>query len=120
MKLYLDDDVASNLLHRLLSLAGHDVLVPAEIGLSGDDDAVHFLQAIRDDRRLLTGNHDGFEHLHDLVLESGGHHPGIQVVCRENDPRRDLSPRGIVLAVRKLSAAGLALQDGFHILNYWR
>ena len=50
MKLYLDDDSASALLARLLAQASHDVQVPADAGLSGDDDPVHLGHAIQDDR----------------------------------------------------------------------
>jgi hypothetical protein len=35
MKLYLDDDSASATLVQLLQRAGHDVLVPAGLGVSG-------------------------------------------------------------------------------------
>jgi hypothetical protein len=55
MRLYLDDDSAATLLARLLTQAGHDVQTPADAGLSGEDDAVHLTDAIKDDRVLLTG-----------------------------------------------------------------
>jgi uncharacterized protein (DUF433 family) len=38
MRLYLDGDSASALLTRLLRQAGHDVRVPSEVGMAGDDD----------------------------------------------------------------------------------
>ena len=41
MRVYLDDDSAALLLARLLRQAGHDVELPADVGLSGEDDAVH-------------------------------------------------------------------------------
>ena len=91
MRLYLDDDMASEILRRLLTQAGADVQIPADIDMSGEDDAVHLTLAIRTNRLLVSGNHNDFLKLHDLVLESRGHHPGILIVCRENDPRRDLS-----------------------------
>jgi hypothetical protein len=61
MRLYLDDDSASALLTRLLRQAGHDVRVPVEVGMAGDDDPAHFAQAIREDRALLSHNHHDFE-----------------------------------------------------------
>jgi hypothetical protein len=39
MKLYLDDDSVDPLLIRLLREAGHDMRLPAEVGLSGGPDA---------------------------------------------------------------------------------
>ena len=68
MRLYLDDDLASALLARLLRNAGHNIQIPADANLSGEDDAVHFTHAIRERRVLLSGNHDDFEKLHYLVV----------------------------------------------------
>lgn len=120
MRLYLDDDSAWPLLARLLRKASHDVQLPGDVGLLGEDDPLHFTYTIEESRLLLTGNHRDFELLHNLVLKAGGHHPGILVVCRDNDPTRDLSARGIVQAIRRLEAAQIEMADGFFILNHWR
>jgi len=53
-------------------------------------------------------------------MSSGGHHPGILVVRRDNDPSRDMSNRAIVQAVSKISNFGATVGDSFHILNHWR
>jgi hypothetical protein len=50
MRLCLDDDSAAAHLVRLLRQAGHDVQVPADAGLSGEDDAVHLTYAVKGDR----------------------------------------------------------------------
>jgi hypothetical protein len=81
---------------------------------------VHFTRAIRESRVILSGNHDDFEKLHYLVVESGGHHSGVLIIRRDNDLRRDLSPRGIVTAVRNLEASNVPLDDRFYVLNRWR
>lgn len=120
MRLYLDDDSAAALLVRLLRHAGHDVQVPAGAGLSGQDDAIHLTYAVKEDRALLTGNHRDFLNLHNLVMQTQGHHPGILVVRRDNDPKRDLTPSGIVRATRNLLAANISLSDNYVILNHWR
>jgi predicted nuclease of predicted toxin-antitoxin system len=120
MRLYLDDDSASALLTRLLQQAGHDVRVPSEVGMAGEDDPVHLAQAIREDRILLSHNHHDFEDLHNLLMVGRGHHPGILVVCKENNPKRDLTAHGIVRAIAKMMAAGITLVDQFTILNHWR
>jgi hypothetical protein len=88
--------------------------------MAGSDDPVHLTHAIRENRVLFTGNHDDFEALHDLIMQAGGHHPGIPVVRRDNDPRRDMTPAGIVRAIDKLLAAGVPIADQFVILNQWR
>jgi predicted nuclease of predicted toxin-antitoxin system len=120
MRLYLDDDSASLLLARLLRRAGHDVERPADVGMTGKDDPVHLGYAVRFDRILLSQNHRDFENLHNLVMIVGGHHPGVLVVRRDNNPKRDLDERGIVRAIGKLVAAGLELTDHFYVLNHWR
>src|SRR6266446_3873255 len=108
MKLYLDDDSAGALLVRLLIKAGHDVLIPADAGLTGDDDPVHLAHAIQADRVLLSHNHPDFWNLHNLIMISQGHHSGILIVRRDNDTHRDLKPRGIVRALGNLLAAGVS------------
>jgi predicted nuclease of predicted toxin-antitoxin system len=120
MKIYLDDDSAAPLLVRLLTRAGHDVVIPANVGLAGDEDPVHFMYAISNARALLTHNYKDFKLLHQLVLLAGGNHPGLLAVRRDNDPTRDLTPKQIVRALRNLIAAGVPIRDELHILNHWR
>jgi predicted nuclease of predicted toxin-antitoxin system len=70
MKIYLDDDSIAALLVQALRQAGHDVRTPAEVGLAGANDPVHFQQAHREGRTLLSRNYDDFKELHDLVVEA--------------------------------------------------
>jgi len=120
MRLYLDNDAASALLVKLLRRATHDAQVPSEIGIRGAPDAVHLTRALADNRICLTRNHDDFWILHNLLMQAGGHHPGILVVRQDNDLTRDLTPKGIVRAIRKLEAAGVPMRSEFVILNHWR
>jgi hypothetical protein len=120
MRLYLDDDLAQPLLARLLTKDGHDVRLPSELSLTGSHDAVHFKHAVRENRVLLSGNYKDFEFLHDLVLETKGHHHGVLIVRRDNDPRRDMTPRGIVHALKNLLASVPSNADQYVILNHWR
>lgn len=69
---------------------------------------------------MLTGNHRDFLKLHNLVMQVGGHHPGVFVVRRDNDPKRDLTAMGMVRAIRNFLAAKIALPDEYVILNHWR
>jgi predicted nuclease of predicted toxin-antitoxin system len=120
MRLYLDEDAASPLLAKLLRKAGHDTQLPTDVGQIGEEDPVQLKHAIKDDRALLSYNYRDFEMLHELIMQAQGHHPGILIVRRDNDPKRDLSAHGIVRAIRNLSAASVLLRDGFVILNQWR
>lgn len=120
MNLYLDDDSAQALLVRLLQRDGHDVLTPGGAGTAGGEDPVHFMHAIRAGRVLLTRNHDDFKLLHELVLAAGGHHAGVLVIRRDNDPTRDMRPAHIVRAVRNLLAASVPVADQLYVLNHWR
>ena len=46
--------------------------------------------------------------------------PGILVVRFDNDPRHNLTGRGIAGATSKLEASGVPMVDQIHILNQWR
>jgi predicted nuclease of predicted toxin-antitoxin system len=120
MLLYLDDDSVRGILIRRLKAEDHDVLTPKDMGSSGEVDPVHFMCAIRTGHVLLTHDHGDFTVLHDLVLLAGGHHPGILVIRRDNDPTRDMSPGAVVRAIQKLTASNLAIPDAVHVLNHWR
>jgi hypothetical protein len=52
MRLYIDDDSVDPGLIRLLRRDGHDVQIPADAGLMGSSDQVHFAHAIREQRVL--------------------------------------------------------------------
>jgi len=120
MNLYLDDDSAKALLVKFLQKAGHRVVVPTGVGLSGAEDAEHLLYAVQQNLILATRNHEDFRILHALVQATGGRHPGMFVVRRDNDPTRDMKDREIVRAIANLEAAGMPVVNELHILNQWR
>lgn len=120
MNLYLDDDTAGGLLVKLLQATPHDVLLPKEIGRAGAKDPIHFLEAMTRDRVVLTHNYDDFEILAELILRSGGHHPGVVAIRKDNDIKRDMRPKEIVRAIGNLESSGVTVANGFHILNAYR
>lgn len=120
MLLYLDDDSVDRVLIRRLTDSGHEVLTPIAAGIAGHADPVHFMCAIRRGRVLLTHDHEDFTLLHEVVLLSGGHHPGMLVIRRDNDPIRTMSPGAIVRAIDRLVASSLPIPDAVHVLNHWR
>jgi hypothetical protein len=120
MNIYLDDDSAKALLATLLRRSNHRVVVPAGVGLSGADDAEHFLHAIQQSLTLITRNHEDYKVLHLVVQAAGGRHPGILVVRQDNDPSRDMKDRDIVRAIANLESAGVPIGNELHVLNHWR
>ena len=121
MRLYIDDDSVDPVLIRLLRRDGHDVEVPADVGLTGSTDQVHLAHAIRDRRAVLTRNFGDFSDLHDLVVSAAnGRHSGILVVRFDSNPRNNMSPGDIARAVRNLESAGVAFADSYHELNHWQ
>jgi predicted nuclease of predicted toxin-antitoxin system len=120
MRLYLDDDSINPVLVTRLLRGGHDVVTSTDAGMLGKHDAVHLTQAIVDARIVLSHNHNDFEELHELVMIAAGHHPGIVIVRRDNDPKRDLTPRGIAAAVANLEKSQFVMADQFQVLNHWR
>lgn len=120
MKLYLDEDSEDGQLAALLIKSGHDVQLSAQAGLNGHPDPRQLMHAIGEGRAILSGNHHDFLLLHQLVIASAGHHPGILIIRKDNDPRRDLSPRGVCVAMAKLEASDVPVADNLHVLNHWR
>jgi predicted nuclease of predicted toxin-antitoxin system len=120
MKLYLDEDTVATLLVKLLRQAGHDIMLPVEIGMVGKTDPVQLTRAIREGRAFLTKNYDDFLILHELIVQAKGTHPGILTIRQKNDSTRDLTPKGIVNALRKLESSGAPVGSQYVVLNQWR
>jgi predicted nuclease of predicted toxin-antitoxin system len=120
MNLYLDDNINKGRLADRLRKAGHQVVLPAAVGLAGSTDAGHFLHAIEKQLVLVTKDHEDFFVLHRIVRATHGQHPGIFAVREDNDPRRDMKDSDIVRAIRNLEQAGVPVANEFHILNHWR
>jgi predicted nuclease of predicted toxin-antitoxin system len=124
LALYLDDCAYSKKLVRLLTAAGHTVVVPAEAGLTGRDDAAHFAYACEHGLIVVTRNAADFHALHEQTLARAADHPGVFAVYQDNNPNRDMSYQEIVAAIGRLeatwSASGQSLGNNFHTLNAWR
>jgi predicted nuclease of predicted toxin-antitoxin system len=119
MNLYLDDNSAKPSLVNLLRRAGHQVTVPADLGIAGSSDPRHLASCAIQKLALITRDHD-FLDLHDLVQATQGRHAGILVVRADNDPSRDMKDRDIVRALVNLENARVPITNEFHILNHWR
>lgn len=116
LKIYLDDCANSRDLIRVLRAAGHDVVIPADVGLTGARDPAHFAHAAAAGLVLLTKNPRDFAVLH----QADSNHAGIVVVYQDNDPTRDMTPAEIARALANLVNAGGELRGTYNILNAWR
>src|SRR5215831_8566493 len=120
MRLYLDDNITDRRMVAQLQWMGHVVLLPAAVGYSGVSDAKHLAYAIRESYVLLTQNYQDFLDLHDLILAASGHHRGLLLLYTEHDPTRDMTPRGIAMAITKLEATQVPFANQVYVLNHWR
>ena len=115
-KIYLDDCVYAKELVRQLELAGHQVVTPAQAGIAGRADDVHFRFAVEQALVLLTKNPPDFLALHDKEPT----HAGMLLIYQDNDPDRDMNHADIVRAIANLARAGVELPGTVQILNAWR
>ncbi len=120
MRLLLDDNMSDRRLAARLRAQGHDPVLSIEAGLQSATDAKVFIGAITQDLPVLTRDIEDFTDLHHLIIASRGHHPGVLVVRFDNDPRHNLTDRGIASAISKLEASGALIADRIHVLNHWR
>ena len=120
MRLYLDDDLDSNLLISLLKQLGHEVTSPRAVGTRGAPDEDHLRYAADRGLVLMSANAGDFVHLNRNWVESRTGHSGILVVYRENNPARDMSFREIAEAVGAVEESRLPIANTCQNLNFWR
>lgn len=116
----LDDDLDEDLLIRLASACGHQLISPRSVSQSGKHDALHFLYAVTNQVPILTRNARDFEPLHNFALGIGGHHFGLIIVYNEAQPRKNMVAKDIARASSKLESAGVSLADQLVVLNHYR
>jgi predicted nuclease of predicted toxin-antitoxin system len=120
MNLYLDDNRMDQALVGLLRKAGHTVVCSRDAALEGKSDPLHLEYAVRHGLAVLTADRVDFWQLHNLIVTSGGKHPGILVVRFDNDRTRDMKPKHVVAAVGKLERSGIDITTQVVVLNAWR
>ena len=120
LTVYLDDCSDDNLLIARIKQAGHEVISPRSIGTVGIDDCDHLEYAARHRLVLLTHNPRDFIDLHELWQAHGRQHSGILSVYRDNNPSKDMTTADIVIALERLLASGLPIENGVNTLNHWR
>ncbi|MDR1708575.1 MAG: DUF5615 family PIN-like protein [Candidatus Accumulibacter sp.] len=116
MKLLVDEDSQSRRQMEALRAAGHDAVSVAGLDRNGAPDSEVFALAQTLGRTLLTHNVGDFLEL----ARKAGHHAGVLAVFRDGNPRHTMSHGEIVQAIAALEAAGIPVQNQFHVLNHWR
>ena len=115
LNILVDEDSLAKLLISLLKQSGHNVVTVNDSGLSGQSDEIVLFYAISNNRLLLTRNYDDFLLLH----QTTPNHPGILVICQDDNPAKDMSFKAIVKAIANLEAASIPLTNQFISLNHW-
>ena len=92
----------------------------ADVGLLSVTDARMLIFSIAGHLPVLTQVSDDFEDLHDLIMAASGHHAWILIVRFDNDPRHNLTDRGISTVLSKLESSGIPIANRIHVLNQWR
>lgn len=95
---YLDEDV-SPVYAQVLEKNDFAVSITAQLGRAEKSDAAQLTYCIEKNMVLITHNLKDFDPLSDLVLASGGHHPGIIGIHQLN---RHGSIRGLSLVAERL------------------
>lgn len=119
LRLLIDEDSQGKLLVKTLRKAGHDVQTASEAGLGGKSDKAVLEHGIAEKRIVLTGNCSDFEALSERVLNKGGHHFGILLIHKLNNPTKDISVREIVLAISNLEATAIPVEDQVIVVNHY-
>ena len=91
-----------------------------DVGLLSATDTRLLIFSITQGFSVLTRDSDDFEDLHDLVIAAAGHDAGILIVRFDNEPRHNLTDRGIATAIGKLESSGIPVRDRIHVLNQRR
>lgn len=120
MRFLIDENLSSPRLGFRLKAQGHDPILASEVGLLSITDARVMVYAIEHGLPVLTRDSEDFEDLHDLIMIANGHHAGILVVRFDNDPRHNLTDRGMATAISKLKTSRVLISDKIHVLNHWR
>src|SRR5271166_2840168 len=95
MRFLADENLSGPRLASRLRAQGHDPVLASDVGLLSVTDARVLIFAIAQALPVLTRDSEDFEDLHELVMTAVGHHPGILIVRFDNDPRHNLTDRGI-------------------------
>jgi predicted nuclease of predicted toxin-antitoxin system len=120
MRFLIDENLSGPRVTSRLWAQGHDPVLAGNGGLLSVTDARVIIYSITEGLPVLTQDSEDFEDLHDLVIAAAGQHAGILIDRFDNDPRHNLTDRGIATAIGKLESSSVPVRDRIHVLNQWR
>ncbi len=120
MRVYLDDDLDSNLLINLLRSLWHEVISPRAVGTRGAPDEEHLRYAADNHLVLMSANAGDFVQLSRQWAEKQIGHSRVLIVYRENNPTRDMSFREIAEAVGMVEESTIPIANTCQNLNFWQ
>jgi hypothetical protein len=103
----------------MLKRAGHKVTTVFEVNLVGMSDYDVLMYAIKTKHILFTQNCEDFVSLSEAVISSGGNHPGIILLYKNNNQKKDMSYQDIVKAIDNLIKTGVPIPGSVHRLNQY-
>lgn len=116
MKIYLDENMASERLVQLLKKNGFEVATPWENNLSGAPDRSHFEFCKKKKFPLLTKDAADFL----LIHQESSHHEGIIAVYEEGVAQKNMSVVDIFWALQNLVKREPNLENHYFVLNQYR
>ena len=120
MRFLVDENMSSPVLASRLRTHGHDPVLAKDAGLLSVADARVLIYSIAQSLPVLTRDSGDFADFHDLIIAATGHYAGILIVRFDNDPRHNLTDRGIATALSKLELSAVPTRDQIHVFNQWR
>ena len=115
IRIYLDDDVDSDIYISFLEQLGFEVISPRSVGMSGKPDHEHLAFATNNNVPILTRNRNDFIRLHALTPD----HAGIFIVHRYNHLKKDMDITEIANAIKNIKKLYVEFEGQiFYLVHY--
>lgn len=111
IKIYLDDNLDSNLIKVILRVNGFEVISPREIGMVGERDDNHIKCAVSKGAIMLTQDRE-FPNPDPHIK-----HNGILIIYRSNNIKKDMTPAKILKSLKNIQRQNLNLENQILPLN---
>ena len=114
IRIYLDDNIDTDDLIKVLKSTDFEVISPRNVGMSKKKDHQHLAYASLQKSILITRNCDDFRELHKKQK-----HYGILLIYRYNNQKKDMNEIQIAKAIKNLINTGVVLENNLFALNQY-